>query len=107
QEDHAGRKRGAPQLVQRVRAIRGDQRTVVAVRQDFDDGATDVGVVFDDENGPLAPGRGQIRACGTRRRPAAEAMAKRGSSTTNVAPSPAMLSTEMVPRCASTMWRVM
>ena len=107
EQDHAGLRRGGAQLVERIRAVRRLERAVVAVGQHLDDGAPGVCVVLDDENGPGARRRAHIRACGTRCRPATDGTVKRGSSTTKVAPSPAALSTEMVPWCASTMCRVM
>ena len=107
EQDDAGRGRRRPQLLQSRRAVGGMERAVVHVPENLRERQARVGVVLDDEHRPAAAGCRHARARGPLSRPAAAVADRRGSSTMKVEPSPSLLATEIVPRCASTMCRAM
>ena len=107
QEDHARRALRRAKLVERSGAVRGAQRAIVAVLQHLCDGIAGVDVVLHDEDGLFATRIGHARAPRILLRFAAGARPNRGRSMQKVDPSPTELATAMVPRCASTMYRVM
>src|SRR6266404_5211504 len=107
EQDDTRRGRRSPQLLQSCLAVGGMERAVVHVLENFRERHARVGVVFDDEHRPAAARSRHARARATLSRPAAAGADRRGSSTTKVEPSPSLLATEILPRCASTMCRVM